>query len=120
MRRILFASAILAGSIGSLSGAKADVYNLPIGIVATFSDRSALTGQFSLDQYGFVNGGGYIDTVAGLALDGGTQMPAVEFTGFNVVSGVTDTVIAASSGTFILTLTFAHSLATPGTRSVRA
>ena len=49
MRRILFACAALAGSFVSLPAAWAGVYDLPIGIVATFSDGTALTGQFSID-----------------------------------------------------------------------
>nr|WP_294543112.1 VPLPA-CTERM sorting domain-containing protein [uncultured Rhodopila sp.] len=114
MRRIRFACAVLAASFASLPGAKADVYNLPIGIIATFSDGTALTGQFSIDQYGYVNNGGTIDTLAGVALDGTTPIPGGAFTVFNVASNVTETVIGGSFGTLILTLTFEHSLTTPG------
>nr|WP_294528987.1 PEP-CTERM sorting domain-containing protein [uncultured Rhodopila sp.] len=112
MRTVLFACALLVGSFASLSPAKADVYNLPIGIVATFSDGTALTGEFALNQYGFKNDGGYIDTVTGLALDASTVIPGAEITAFNVNGA--DTVISGGAGELTLTVTLEHSLATPG------
>jgi hypothetical protein len=113
MRRILFACAALAGSFVSLPAAMAGVYNLPIGIVATFSDGTALTGEFSLNSYGYVNAGATIDTVAGHALDTLTAIPGGQITAFNVETG-TDNVLVTTSGEALLTLTFAHSLETPG------
>jgi hypothetical protein len=112
MRRILFACAGLAGSFVSLPAAMAGIYNLPIGIVATFGDGTALTGEFSINVYSNVNDGGIIDTVAGLALDGLTVIPAVAFTGFNLKPG-TDNVLESISGPPLI-LTFEHSLETPG------
>nr|WP_294512253.1 PEP-CTERM sorting domain-containing protein [uncultured Rhodopila sp.] len=114
MRAALFACAVLAGSFVSLPGARADVYYLPIGIVATLSDGTALTGEFSLNAYGQIDGGA-IDTVAGTTLNG-TVINAFEFVSVSVVNGTSDTVVTANSSDYqyTLTLTFEHSLGTPG------
>jgi hypothetical protein len=112
MRPIVFACALLAGSFASLSAANAGV-SLPIGIVATFSDGTALTGQFTINDGGYY-ATGYIGTVAGHALDG-TSIPGVEFALIGTSPG-TPNVLSANADNYLydITLTFEHSLQTPG------
>lgn len=113
MRRVLSACAALAGSFMSLPAAMAGVYNLPIGIVGTFGDGTALTGEFSLNSNGY-SGGGYIDTLAGQSL-GGIAIPGVQFVNLSASPATPDVVTAYfDSYQYIISLTFEHSLATPG------
>jgi hypothetical protein len=113
MRGISFAAAVLAGSFALAPGARADVYNLPIGIVGTFSDGTALTGEFTLNGSGY-SGSGYIDTLTGFSL-GGTPIQGVEFV-YLSTSPATPNVVTAyfDNYRYIISLTFEHSLGTPG------
>jgi hypothetical protein len=112
MGRVLFGCAVLAGSFVSLPIAMANVYNLPIGIVATLSDGTALSGEFTLNQYGYVEDG-TVDTLAGYALDGTTPISGGDFVSLNIENN-TNNVLLGGTGAYSLTLTFEYSLGTPG------
>ena len=119
MRFLASAMAAVAASVLSLSGAVADpIYGLPIDLFdATFSDGTPLTGEFTLNSYGYMNAGS-IETVAGHALDGTTVIQGFVFSrpavGDYLDASPPDVVSGNSPTGEIIRLTFEHSLGIPG------
>jgi hypothetical protein len=81
MRWLLATTAvILAAGLATPGACAAPVYGLPIGILgATFSDGTTLTGEFTLNQYGYIVLGS-LTTQDGFGLDGITPIAGITFT----------------------------------------
>jgi MYXO-CTERM domain-containing protein len=115
-------TAICAGVfVLPFSAAMADpVYNVTIGLAGiTFSDGTILSGQFSLNIYGYFNSSWDFTTAAGSALDS-TPIAAYDFNagngGGNTNGGPATYQLSLNSPSDDVTLylTFAHALTIPG------
>ena len=111
----------LAAGLLSAPAHAAPQYNLPIDVVGTFSDGTSLTGEFSLNVYGYVNPGWSFQTSDGIALDGITVIPGENFSPANGdyagATGAPDTFeISLNNATYslLLYMTFEHPLNVPG------
>ena len=125
IRRGLTAAYLFAAML-PFSAAMAGMYtNVPITISGTFSDGTTLTGSFELDVYGYPNATPFVfDTSTGMALDGTTVFPGVDYIGTipplpppaNSLIGVnnptdpTEIIVEDYYSQEILYLTFEHSL----------
>jgi hypothetical protein len=121
MRIVLHAVAALAISTLPLSRAMADpIYGLPIDLLgATFADGTALTGEFTLNSYGYMDTG-WIQTENGVASYGNTPVAGALYVKNALIDGLSaspstpNVVTGGAANDNLLILTFDHSLAIPG------
>ena len=118
---LFLAAGLLPAGLLSAPAHAAPQYNLPIDVFGTFRAGTSLTGEFSLNVYGYVNPGWSFQTSDGTALDGFTVITGENFSAANgdyaAATGAPDTFAISlnnASYSLLLYMTLDHPLNVPG------